>query len=236
MDADRDAQISLDEFVSTYIEAENIIKGRIEQLKRQIATSKTELEKNRRQVLEAETNERLNEYGVMEDSVVTIKVIDAQDFIPPNASSVNPVAKVTFDKQSISTSVRKGDMHPIWEESFTFKVTKDTGEVTVELQNDQLFGNSFLGQVKLPLGMLRDQLKHRDNFQLRGKKGEPAAGVIRLEVQWIWSTVRYLKDVGRKWEENIELDTREIEQLNEQLNKLQSPFGIVIGNYNLEVL
>ena len=46
-----------------------------------------------------------------------------------------------------------------------------------------------------------------------------------LELHWIWSRVKYYKDINKEWENIIKSDQIRLDDLKEQLEKIRKPFG-----------
>ena len=63
----------------------------------------------------------------------------------------------------------------------------------------------ILGEVKIPLGKLKDQQKHEDWFDLFDRNGHLVGGKLHLNLQWLFSRIKFLNDVARKWDDNIRM-------------------------------
>jgi hypothetical protein len=229
MDVNRDGHITVDEFIDSYIEAENLILGRIDLLRKQIADNTRQMEAAKRQEIETQAAEQLNEYGIMKGSILTVHVMQARELKAMDlGGTADPYVKLSCEKQFITTQIMERTTSPVWNEMFTFNIAKGTEELLVEVLNRDVFrSNDFLGQVRIPLSLLKNQMKHEQWFKLTGRKaGELWQGSIQLGLQWIWSRSRYLAEVVKQWEENIDLDKTEVEMLQAQLKKLQDPFTI----------
>ena len=232
MDKNEDDAITVDEFLRSYVEAEDMIKQRMEDLREQIRQSTIHLKESKKQLAEAESTEELNEFGIMKGSQLTVQVIEAKNLKPVGmASSSNPSVTLTCDKQKIETRRVNRSQSPKWDEAFTFAIAKADMDLKAVIQSEGMLKMAdFQGQVSIPLTLVRDQMKHDSWFELHGPKGnEPWQGQLRLGIQWIWSRKEYLAAIVKQWEDNISLDKQELDHLQVQLGKLEEPFGFVEG-------
>ena len=231
MDQNQDSAVSLDEFIWSYVQAEETFQTRIAQLERQIADNTAHLEEAKRKCMEAAKTETKNQFGIMVGSVLTVNVREAKNLKPMDTGGTSdPYVILSCERQRIETKYIPNDLNPVWDEIFTFNIERGDGELKVVIMDRDTIGNDdFEGQVSIPLKTLQDQLKHDNYFELRGKDPkEPWMGKIRLGLQWVWSKVEYFKTIIHQWEENLELDRQELENLQSQLAKLDAPFGHLV--------
>ena len=102
MDRDKDAQVTVDEFILSYVQAEELIQTRIEQLDRQITDNQQHLEEARWKLQEAEKMERTNANGIMVGSVLTCHVREAKN-LKPETSENEPF--LAFDGGMFGTKI-----------------------------------------------------------------------------------------------------------------------------------
>ena len=230
MDKNEDDAITVDEFIRAYVEAEDMIKGRMEDLKEQIRQSTIHLNESKKQLQEAAESEEMNEFGIMKGSQLTVQVIEAKNLKQVGiGGSSNPFVILTCGTQKIETRKVNRSQTPKWDEAFTFNIHKGDIDLKAVVESEGMLKmSSFQGQVSIPLTLVKDQMKHDSWFELHGPKGnEPWQGQLRLGIQWIWSRKEYLAAIVKQWEDNINLDHQEIEHLQMQLKKLDAPFGFV---------
>jgi len=231
MDRDQDAAVSLDEFIWSYVQAEEAFQTRIGQLERQVADNTKHLEEAKRKCVEAARSETQNPSGIMVGSVLTVHVREAKNLKPMDTGGTSdPYVILTCERQRIETKYIPNDLNPVWDEIFTFNIERGDGDLKVVVMDRDTIGNDdFEGQVSIPLKTLQDQLKHDNYFELHAKDAkEPWTGKIRLGLQWVWSKVEYFKTIIGQWEENLELDKQELDHLRTQLAKLDAPFGHLV--------
>lgn len=228
MDRDKDAQVTVDEFILSYVQAEELIQTRIEQLDRQITDNQQHLEEARWKLQEAERQERTNANGIMVGSVLTCHVRQAKNLKPMNMrGKSDPYAVLTCERQRIETKYIPNEVNPTWDEVFTFQIERHDSSLRVTIMDRSTLGSDeFQGSVVIPLASLADQLKHDNFYELKSKdQKEPWPGKIRLGLQWVYSKVKYFQTIIQQWSESLEMDRQELEYLRGQLQKLDKPFG-----------
>ena len=218
------------EFVWSYVDAEKLIMQRTNELRRQIAENTKQMEETKRKMIDAQQNEVMNEFGIMNGSVLTVNVVEAQNLKALNNGTSDPYVTLACERQKIETKYVTGDTNPVWNEVFTFQIQHGNDELKITVLHHNSYGKDDLeGQLSIPLRLLQDQMKHDQFFDLQGPKmNQPWQGRIHLGLQWIWSKSRYLEEVISQWQENIDTDKQELEHLTKQLNKLREPFGVLI--------
>ena len=228
MDKDRDSNVTVEEFIMSYVQAEELIHTRIEQLDRQITDNQQHLEEAKWKCDQARKVEKVNPNGVMIGSVLTVHVREAKNLKPMNMrGKSDPYVILTCERQRIETKYIPGEVNPVWDEVFTFQIEKKDSVLKVNIMDRSTIGSDeFQGQVVIELNSISDQLKHDKYFELTTKDGKaPWQGKIRLGLQWIHSKVKYFETIIQQWEENLDMDRQELEHLKGQLLKLDKPFG-----------
>ena len=88
MDPDGDGVITIDEFIANYLESEKILRERLAD-----TTAKNNEDKQKRDgvafKLKESKNERLNTFGVMEGSILTVRVIEARNLLPKDINGLS---------------------------------------------------------------------------------------------------------------------------------------------------
>lgn len=230
MDRNEDTLVTKNEFVWSYVDAEKLIIQRTNELRRQIAENTKQMEETKRKMIEAKQTEVMNEFGIMNGSVLTVNVVEAQNLKAMNNGTSDPYVTLACERQKIETKYVTGDTNPVWNEVFTFQIQHGNDDLKISVLHHNSYGKDDLeGQLSIPLRLLQDQMKHDQFFDLQGPKAnQPWQGRIHLGLQWIWSKSRYLEEVISQWQENIDTDKQELDHLTKQLNKLREPFGVLI--------
>mmetsp|Transcript_54168 Transcript_54168/g.61993 ORF Transcript_54168/g.61993 Transcript_54168/m.61993 type:complete len:471 (+) Transcript_54168:954-2366(+) len=230
MDRDRNAMISVEEFINGFMELENQYEKKIDALSEQIQQDKIQRDDTREKLLEAKRTEKVNKYGIMQGSILTVTVERAENLEPMDMTGTSdPYAVVKCEGRKDKTEYQTATLNPVWGSSFTFDVTRPDGIIEVEIWDHDTFNsNDFEGKVEIPLVTLKDQQRIDDWFRLKNSTGEPLRGKVFLGLQWIHSRVTYLADIIEDWDENITEDEKDLEELKEQLFSLQDPVNLLI--------
>ena len=227
LDKDNDCIVSLEEFVQSYAEVESLIINQIKKLGKDIKKNISEVESNEVKLQKAQQTEFINSSGIMQGSFVTVLVKSAQNLYPKSSNGFsNPYVIVECGENTAQTEAINDSLNPSWEEIFSLPVNKKGLDIKLIVMSKNLLGDKFLGKVSIPLNALVDQLKHEQYFTLFGEnESDKWQGRICLELQWIWSKVKYLKDIISEWEKIIEEDKETVHSLNTQLAKIKKPFS-----------
>lgn len=228
MDKNHDNEISLEEFVESYVEIEELIVRQVRALGKDIKKSRNEIEETSEKLKKAAASERTTSVGIMQGSVLTVTVKSARDLFL-GASDANNFVVLQCNGQSVETGTVAG-LFPTWDESFSFPITSKEHSLQLTIMNRGMFGNKFIGKISVPLSVLNDQLKHEQYFTLQAEtEGEKWQGKVCLELQWIWSKVKYYQDIMQEWENILNADQEKLENLKTQLERLRKPFGLLKG-------
>ncbi|XP_008803167.1 C2 and GRAM domain-containing protein At1g03370-like [Phoenix dactylifera] len=95
---------------------------------------------------------------------LVVHVIEARNLLAMDLNGLSdPYVKLQLGKQRAKTKVVKKNLSPVWDEEFSFRVGDLSEELTVcVLDEDKIFNDDFLGQVKVPLSKVLDA----DNLSL----------------------------------------------------------------------
>jgi hypothetical protein len=224
MDANHDGQVSIDEFLNTYLEQVNGLSEAIARLRQQILEKKRDLEAINEQLEEAKNTERINSWGIMEGSLLTVRVIEAQNLVSATGKP-SAYTNLLCEKQQIATKIVKNERNPNWEESFTFKISVGTGELLIQVFNEGTISkDDLLGTSSVPLQEFKDQKKHERWFHLQGRS---STARVLLSIQWIHRKTEYLAAIVEELQHDITADTAEMNRMENELKKLgTNPLGM----------
>lgn len=114
MDKNYDHKVSVDEFVKVYLEAEDVLKNKIENSKKAIKEYQMQKKDAMKRLEEARRTETLNNYGIQQDAVVNVSVLDAQNIKSDNYSPIVCQVELRGEKQ-ITKGANPPD--PIWNQT-----------------------------------------------------------------------------------------------------------------------
>lgn len=83
MDRNKDGSVNLGEFVEAYVDGEIKLKERLNEIIKAIAERRRQIDEFRMRYEEAKGTEKLNKFGIMENSVLTVHVIRAEELKSP---------------------------------------------------------------------------------------------------------------------------------------------------------
>eukprot|EP00349_Pseudokeronopsis_sp_Brazil_P003802 CAMPEP_0202962732 /NCGR_PEP_ID=MMETSP1396-20130829/6808_1 /ASSEMBLY_ACC=CAM_ASM_000872 /TAXON_ID= /ORGANISM="Pseudokeronopsis sp., Strain Brazil" /LENGTH=172 /DNA_ID=CAMNT_0049683485 /DNA_START=106 /DNA_END=624 /DNA_ORIENTATION=- len=100
IDEDGSGLVNLDEFVQSYFEKQKEVKERIMELDQEITESFLNRDKLILKLKELKKNERISKYGIDEDAVLSVRVVEARDLIQTELiGRSSPYVQLKFGNQ-----------------------------------------------------------------------------------------------------------------------------------------
>jgi hypothetical protein len=118
MDKNYDNKVSRDEFINTFLEAEEILAFKIENSKKYIEDYQTQKRNAITRLEEIKKTETLNSYGIMDDSVLTVNVIEAHNLGVGGFSDIIPYCLLKVENVHFTTT-EVHSANPLWNETFS---------------------------------------------------------------------------------------------------------------------
>jgi len=222
MRKDQTGCFMVDEFVRAYIDCQEILTANLAEAQ----NSYDEYNKARidayQKLEEFRSEEVTNPYGIMEESIMTLQVLEltfVDQIVFKDAFVV-----IHCGDNYFKTKTSQYAQSVQWNERFNVEIT--TGKETLHLQVIVLDnGNNqvFLGEAHIPMKSLYDQCFRDELYHLYDQKGRIVDGKLHLKLQWIHSRVTYLETVIKKWEKmmaTINKDKQDFEQGLANLNSI----------------
>lgn len=227
LDKDHNSVVTAEEFVGSYVEAERLVAERVATVERELEENKAQLEKTLTEKRSADVNERMNQNGLMEGSILTVHVIQAENLkVVEKSAGGEPAVELACEGQRIETKAAKDPVSPNWDEKFTFSISQGSDDLKLTVWGKGKSKRDFEGQLAIPLTLIRDQMMHEEWFELQPqKKGERWQGRIHISLQWVWSRRVYFEEMGKQWQAAIDEDMDQLRSLRLNLQKLREPFG-----------
>lgn len=224
MDANKDGQVSIEEFINTYLNQVDGLSESVAKLRQKILEKRRDLATNNELLQDAIKSERINSWGIMEGSLLTVRVVEAQNLA---SFSGKPSAYVNLlcERQQIATKIIKNERNPNWDESFSFKISSGNGELLIQVFNEGTISkDDLLGTCSVSLKEFEDQQKQEKWFHLQGRSNTAR---ILLSVQWIHRKTEYLKKIIDNLDNEILSDSAEMEKIEAEMRKLgTNPLGM----------
>ncbi|CAK59302.1 unnamed protein product (macronuclear) [Paramecium tetraurelia] len=212
-------KVTVDEFIKVFLQAEEILKNKIEGCKKQILDYNKQRKYVSNQFDSIKDSERVNQYGIKEDSYLTVELLEGVNF---PAQNVSVILKLENQKQEIQ---QQNGPSPQWNKTLNFKIS--TG-----LEELQLFFYTInhpnipqlLGTVTLSLSHLTNQTKIEDCCQLFNKNGQQTQTKIKLRSQWIFNESKSLCHQIEVCNDQIKTAQDDLIDFEKDLATLYEPF------------
>ena len=110
-DVNHDGQVSIEEFINGYLEQVNGLSEAVAKFRQQILEKKRELASLNEQLEDARKTERMNSWGIMEGSLLTVRVVEAQN-LASFAGKPSAYVNLLCERQQIATKIIKSERNP----------------------------------------------------------------------------------------------------------------------------
>lgn len=134
------------------------MKERILQLDEDIKQHYESREKLIGKLKDQRMKERLNNYGLDEDAILSVRIIEARDLTPMDITGkADPYCVLKFGGQQQKSNYIKQELNPVWNEVFTFDV--ETGKEVMEISvydRDDFGTDDFEGKLEFDLEEFKD--------------------------------------------------------------------------------
>ena len=189
MDKDKNNRISIQEFVFAYIKLEeklSLKRKKLINLLNELKDSKKQYEDKRKKT----EDEKLNKDGICENASLSINLFEAKD-LQPFAYQTSPSTFVVFslDGKKQQSNLQSDTVNPIYDEDFTFPITKRGEVLKVEVYDQSTFaGTQLIGQASIDLVLYEHQQKTENWYSLSLNGETPdGQGMIHLRLRYIYN-------------------------------------------------
>ena len=231
MDKDKNNRISIQEFVFAYIKLEeklSLKRKKLINLLNELKDSKKQYEDKRKKT----EDEKLNKDGICENASLSINLFEAKD-LQPFAYQTSPSTFVVFslDGKKQQSNLQSDTVNPIYDEDFTFPITKRGEVLKVEVYDQSTFaGTQLIGQASIDLVLYEHQQKTENWYSLSLNGETPdGQGMIHLRLRYIYNWNKYYTDLVKKTDEQINRLSEDILELDKYQELFQQPFGIIVA-------
>lgn len=225
MDQDHNKEITVQEFILSYMVIEEKLRHKQMHLK-QIIDEYTLLREKYEKGIKENQNEELNAFGVSTQAEVQFTIIEAQELCGGDGSP-NPYVVVTLDNQENVTLLKEDTTDPIFNEDLYFDMR--SLESTAELKVIDKASNSILGVAHIKLKDYKNQVKVEKVLRLKPETpSDGNFGTIRIRIRVLWSKLKYFQDQMLVAEDKLEMANKESDEVARYLNLLDEPFGVII--------
>jgi hypothetical protein len=220
MEKNETSILDINRIIEVYVGLELEISERIEALREKNDELSQVATEFKRKEMHAVSNPRSAEYN-HRTLFVEIKKVNQ---IASQTGTANAVVEMSFEGQKQSTKVVSGTLNPEFNEHFEFKVTKGTEPLKIEVYD---YSNKELkGQVFIPVsGQATDKLNYNPT-NLMTSSGNYSDTLIEFSVLISENKQKLYSILFQHFHDQSELSRREIDERNDQLQQLVSPFGL----------
>jgi hypothetical protein len=227
-----DDRISKNEFCDTYIQLNTFFHDRINEFEFKNLQIEKVIEEYKGQLAEARDTERKNKFGIMDDSTLTVTVIEGIDLKAMDYNGMSdPYCILQIEDQMERTRTQTNTLNPTWHQEFVFRIVRGNEILKITSfdedrhQNDKNKEDDFLGQCAVGIDMLRDQQKVEKIIPLQSDNPyESWQGKIKVEMRWIHSVVKLLTDLITEHQNEQKLTCEAMKEYEDKIYKLQKPF------------
>ena len=236
-DKDKNKKISLNEFIYIYILLEEKLKMKKESLKdvKDSLSSKLKIYQNK---LKDYQNEEYNSNGISNDNEIKIHIIEITNL---KSLIMSPKCKVLInlmDKKGDiinekETQLISGTSNPKFNEIFSFQVQDYNCYIKCILSDSDNLINDGYGSFVIKLIDLQDQSVHEMWYDVVGGSSGCRAHV---SVSFTYNNNKKYKDLISKTSQQIDKVSQNIFQIENLIEKINQPFGLIMFNKIKEIL
>jgi hypothetical protein len=233
MDRSGNGKVDIEEFWETFALKVEEYNTQIDEWDRKILEIRSEISTFNTQKQEVARSEAMNQFGIMEGSVLIVTVCEAKDIVHYGIERIDPFVMLQCEGQKIETSYKPDTKHPIWNEWFTFDIKRGDDPLRLTVYDRGTFSNSFLGKLMINLETLGTQQEVQSWFELHEENYDSGfmTGRIRLKLQWIYSRLGLMSDQVHDLQEHLK-KVIEIKAAHQrELRMLSSPFDFIFKKH-----
>ncbi|CAD8055299.1 unnamed protein product [Paramecium sonneborni] len=217
-------QVQLEDFAQVIMEADKVLKKKINQTEQQIQQYRDELKECQQQAQEQQYNQKLNPQGVDRDSQLIIVIKQAHNI--QFSDFQNSFVIISLDGNEIQSQMSSGDKYnPMFNQQLNFQIQTGSEEILIKLfVQDRNQRRIQIGQSHLDLGEMHDQQVHSQQLQLINERFQQLQTYLQIECQWIHNKLKYHQEMILKYEQTIQQSLIDIDDYHRDLLTIQQPF------------
>ena len=236
-DKDKNNRISLNEFVYIYILLEEKLKMKKETLLGVKDSLTSKIESYQQKIKEYE-NEQFNLNGISKESELKVHIIELLNL---KSSIITPKYKVVLNLikkngdiiNEKETQLISGTSNPKFNEKFLFKIEDINCYLKCTVYDSDTLINEGCGYFIIELNNLSDQLTHEIMYDI---KGGNIGSKAHVSLCFIYNNLKRYKDLVSKASKQIDKISQNIFQIENLLEKLNRPYGLILSNKINEIV
>ena len=234
----RNKRISLNEFIYIYLLLEEKLKMKKTSLA-EVKSSLTSKLESYQKKLNDNSNEVLNQNGISNESEITVHIIELINLkgflLAPKCKVIlylmNKSGNIIEEKE---TKMISGTSNPQFNERFSFSIQDYNFYIKCTLCNSENLIDQGLGSFIIDPTILYDQLPHDMWYDITEGAGNGSRAHVSL--QFIYNNNKRYKDLISKTSQQIDNLTQNIFQIENVIEKINEPFGLIMYNKIKEVM
>jgi hypothetical protein len=218
---DIDSLITVEEFIESLVDAEEMIRRRLIEITAEIKGFKAEITKHLRLAEDSRKTEKFNAQGISTRSELQV---DVQRLTLKGAFS-DVYVVIECDREQRKTAVLAQDLTS--NEHFQIPILEGRSNVKITVYQTP---KVLLGEVLIPFSGLKSQVQSDEAFDLLNVRGDKV-GSIKLKLLWIWNYALYYDRLAADWEQQLDQATTDNQHLSSQVLKLMLPFQPIAQSF-----
>ena len=235
-DKDKNQKISLNEFVYIYILLEEKLKMKKESLAEVKDSLSSKLKSYQNKIKQYE-NEEFNSNGISKESEIIVHMIELTNL---KTLIMSPQCKVVFNLMNKNgeiinekeTQLISGTSNPKYNEKFSFPIQDYNCYIKGILCDSDSLINDGYGSFIIDVTNLFDQLTHEMWYDV---VGGPTGCRAHVSICLIYNNTKRYKDLISKTSQQIDKLTQNIFQIENLIEKLNEPYGLIMYNIIREI-
>ena len=238
-DIDHNQQITINEFVFSYIKLEEQLKLKREKLnnvQNNLKEKNKEFEKKKKLY----ENEELNENNISTQSEVTLNIKNGKNFKSIQTPSSKIILKFYDGKTNKeidqkNTNLQPNTNNPVFNEEFIFHVNSLDDYIILDALDQSSLGYR-IGSTKIELKDYKNQLKHNVELKLDNNKNNNNNPTLNIQIRFRYNNFAYYKDVIDKTNVQISRLDEVLSELDDYKERFKQPFGLIVANKANELI
>ena len=237
MDKNKNSKISLNEFVYMYLLLEEKLKLKKEDLTIVKNNLKRQLEKYEQKLKENEKEEYYSQ-GISKQSELTIRIMEINNLVGINKCKIilnlMDNSGHIIDEKETQTQVKYGE-EPIFKfnEVFSFQIIDNNCYVKCIISDSDTLINEGHGYFIINLLDYLDQLNKEKYVNIIGEQN---LAQVHFECNYIYNIQKKYKDLIAKKSQQMDKINQSIFQLENLIDKINEPYGLLYYNKIKEIL
>lgn len=228
---DKNKKITINEFIYNYLTLEEKLKMKKESLT-EVKDSLSSKMKTYQEKIKQYENEQYNSNGISTENELQIHIIELINLHTlVDYSNCKIVINLINKKGEIinekETRLIRGKSNPKFNEKFLFQIPDVDCRIKFILTDSDNLINEGFAFFSIELSNLYDQLNHDMWIDVEGKKSQCKA---HISCCLIYDHTKRYKDLNSKTSQQIDRLTQNIIQIENFLEKMKEPFGLILDN------